>query len=37
MLFIDRLLSKMNSFTPSVPRSVLILNNALIHSALELQ
>jgi transposase len=37
MLFINRLLSKMNSFTPSVPRSVLILNNTLIHSALELQ
>jgi hypothetical protein len=36
MLFINRLLSKMNSFAPSVPRSVLILNNAPIHSALEL-
>jgi hypothetical protein len=36
MLFIDRLLSKMNSFAPGVPRSVLILNNALIYLALEL-
>ena len=37
MAFIDRLMSKMNAFAPGVPRSVLIMDNAPIHSGPELQ